>query len=255
MLLRTGKTPSGAEVAGHIRRLVRRIRRHWPDTHITLRGDGHYSRPEPMAWCEKNGVDYVFGLPGNAALHADPVIVTEADSCATDRAIRGDSQLRRYTETRYAAKSWGKTKRRVVARIEASPLGLDIRFVVTSLAKGSAEHIYDMLYCARGQAENLIKLHKSQLKSDRTFCRSANANQVRLILHTAAYWLMWALREAMPATSPLRTAKFATIRLRLLKVAARVVETASRIRIAFASACPDASIFRNIALTQRTAGP
>ena len=121
MLLRTGKTPSGVEVVGHIRRLVRRIRRHWPDTHITLRGDGHYGRPEPMAWCEKNGVDYVFGLPGNAALHADPVIVTEADSCATDRAIRGDRQLRRYTETRYAAKSWGKTKRRVVARIEARP--------------------------------------------------------------------------------------------------------------------------------------
>jgi hypothetical protein len=165
MLLRTGKTPSGAEVAGHIRRLVRRIRRHWPDTHITLRGDGHYGRPEPMAWCEKNGVDYIFGLLGNAALHADPVIVTEADSCATDRAIRGDSQLRRYTETRYAAKSWGKTKRRVVARIEASTLGLDIRFVVTSRAVDSAEHIYDILYCARGQAENLIKLHKSQLKS------------------------------------------------------------------------------------------
>jgi hypothetical protein len=255
MLLRTGKTPSGVEVAGHIRRLVRRIRRHWPDTHITLRGDGHYGRPEPMAWCEKNGVDYVFGLPGNAALHADPVIVTEADRCATDRAIRGDSQLRRYAETRYAAKSWGKTKRRVVARIEASALGLDIRFVVTSLAGGSAEHIYDILYCARGQAENLIKLHKSQLKSDRTSCRSANANQMRLIIHTAAYWLMWALREAMPAKTPLRTAEFATIRLRLLKVAARVIESASRIRIAFASACPDASIFRSIALTLRAAGP
>jgi hypothetical protein len=255
MLLRTGKTPSGAEVAGHIRRLVRRIRRHWPDTHITLRGDGHYGRPEPMAWCERNGIDYVFGLPGNAALHADPVIVTEADGCATDRAIRGDSQLRRYTETRYAAKSWGKNRRRVAARIEASTLGLDIRFVVTSLAIGSAEHVYDILYCARGQAENLIKLHKSQLKSDRTSCRSANANQMRLILHTAAYWLMWTLREAMPPKSPLRTAEFATIRLRLLKVAARVTETASRIRIAFASACPDASIFRSIALTLRAAGP
>jgi hypothetical protein len=128
MLLRTGKTPSGTEVAGHIRRLVRRIRRHWPDTHITLRGDGHYGRPEPMAWCKKNDIDYVFGLPGNAALHADPVIVAETDSCATDRAIRGGSQLRRYAETRYATKSWGRNRRRVVARIEASTLGLDIRF-------------------------------------------------------------------------------------------------------------------------------
>ena len=108
MLLRTGKTPSGAEMAGHVRRLIRRIRRHWPATHITLRGDGHYSRPEIMAWCEVHSIDYVFGLPGNKALHADPVIVTQGDACATDRALCGLVELRRYTETRYAAKSWGR---------------------------------------------------------------------------------------------------------------------------------------------------
>ena len=155
MLLRTGKTPSGAEVASHVRRLVRRIRRHWPTTRIMLRGDGHYGRPEPMAWCEANDVDYVFGLPGNTALHADPVIAAEGDACATDRALRELVELRRYAETRYAAKSWGTTKRRVVARIEASSLGLDIRFVVTSLKGGSPERIYDTLYCARGHAETV----------------------------------------------------------------------------------------------------
>jgi hypothetical protein len=208
-----------------------------------------------MCWCEANGVDYVFGLAGNAALHADPVIVTAADACATDRATRELVELRRYAEARYAAKSWGTHQRRVVARIEASSLGLDVRFVVTSLQDGSPERIYDTLYCARGQAENLIKLHKTQLRSDRTSCRSANANQMRLILHTAAYWLMWAVRRAMPKTAALRTAEFATIRLRLLKVAARVIETASRIRIAFASACPDAALFRSVALTLRTTGP
>ena len=255
MLLRTGKAPSGAETAGHIRRLIRRIRRHWPDTHITLRGDGHYGRPEIMACCEKNGIDYVFGLPGNKALHADPIIVSGGDACATDRVLRGLGELRRYAETRYAAKSWRTARRRVVARIEASSLGLDIRFVVTSIEAGSAEHIYDTLYCARGQAENLIKLHKTQLKSDRTSCRSANANQMRLILHTAAYWLMWKLRHAMPATATLRRAEFATLRLRLVKVAARVIEPASRIRIAFASACSDAALYRDLALTLRTASP
>jgi Transposase DDE domain group 1 len=255
MLLRTGKAPSGAETAGHLRRLIRRIRHHWPDTHITLRGDGHYGRPENMAWCEKNGIDYVFGLPGNTALHADPIIVSGGDACATDRALRGLGELRRYVETRYAAKSWGTAGRRVAARIEASSLGLDIRFVVTSIEHGSAEHIYDTLYCARGQAENLIKLHKAQLKSDRTSCRSANANQMRLILHTAAYWLMWKLRHAMPTTAALRSAEFATLRLRLVKVAARVIETASRVRIAFASACPDAALYRDLALTLRAASP
>ena len=255
MLLRTGKSPSGAETAGHVRRLIRRIRRHWGDTHITLRGDGHYGRPEIMTWCEANGVDYVFGLPGNKALHADPVIVSHGDACATDRALRGLGVLRRYAESRYAAKSWGPAKRRVTARIEASSMGLDIRFVVTSIEAGSAERIYDTIYCARGQAENLIKLHKTQLKSDRTSCRSANANQMRLILHTAAYWLMWKLRHAMPVTATLKNTEFTTIRLRLLKIAARVVETASRIRIAFASACPDAPLYRELAITLRAASP
>ena len=146
------------------------------------------------------------------------------------------------------------TDRRVVARIEAT-LGLDIRFVVTSLKGGSAEHIYDTLYCARGHAENLIKLHKTQLKSDRTSCRPANANQMRLFLHTAAYWLMWRLRQALPQSTALRTAEFATIRLQLIKVAARVIETATRIRIALASACPDAALFRHVALSLREASP
>ena len=122
-------------------------------------------------------------------------------------------------------------------------LGLDIRFVVTSLDVGSAEWIYDSLYCARGQAENLIKLHKTQLASDRTSCRSALANQVRLVLHTAAYWLMLTVRDAIPKARELATAEFATLRLRLLKIAARVVETTSRVRLAFAAACPEADLF------------
>ena len=197
MLLRTGKTPSGAEAAGHIRRLVRHIRRHWPKTHITIRGDGHYGRPEVMAFCEAHGIDYVFGLPTNAALRANPEIVKVADACAVKRAAENRVALRHYAETRYGAKSW-KCQRRVVARIEAGTLGMDIRYVVTSLAEGTAETIYDTVYCARGQAENLIKQHKTQLASDRTSCRSANTNQMRLILHTAAYWLMWRIQQAIP---------------------------------------------------------
>ena len=252
MLLRTGKTPSGAEAAGHIRRLVRHLRRHWGQTQITIRGDGHYGRPEVMTFCEAAGVDYVFGLPTNAALRADPVIVATADACAVKRAQEGRVVLRNYAETRYGAKSW-KCQRRVAARIEASTLGLDIRYVVTSLAKGSAEHIYDTLYCARGQAENLIKRHKVQLASDRTSCRSANANQMRLILHTAAYWLLWRIQQAIPKATALATAEFATLRLRLIKVAARVIESASRIRVAFASACPDETVFKDIATSLRTA--
>ena len=139
-----------------------------------------------------------------------------ADDIRTRRAIENLAVLRGYTETRHKAKSWDR-ERRTVARIEATMLGLDIRFVVTSLDVGSAEWIYDSLYCARGQAENLIKLHKTQLASDRTSCRSALANQVRLVLHTAAYWLMLTVRDAIPKVRELATAEFATLRLRAAK--------------------------------------
>ena len=137
--------------------------------------------------------------------------------------------------------TWNR-ERRAVARVEATRLGLDIRFVVTNVERGSPEWVYDSLYCPRGQAENLIKLHKSQLRSDRTSCRSALANQVRLVLHTAAYWLMLDVRNAIPKIRDLAKAEFTTLRLRLLKVAARVVETRHRVRIAFAAACPEADL-------------
>jgi hypothetical protein len=252
VLLRPGKTPSGKEVAGHLRRLLRRIRQHWPMTHVTIRGDSHYGRPEVMEFCEKNEIDYVFGLAGNAAL--DRAIEITADDIRTRRALSQAPVLRGYAETLYQAKSWSQV-RRACARVEATKLGLDIRFVVTSLPKGSAEHIYDTLYCARGQAENLIKMHKGQLASDRTSCRSPLANQMRLILHTAAYWLMLTIRDAIPIVHALANAEFATIRLRLLKLGARVIETASRIRLAFAAACPDAALVRHLATTICAAGP
>jgi hypothetical protein len=105
-----------------------------------------------------------------------------------------------------------------------------VRYVVTTL-KAGARHLYETLYCARGNAENFIKLHKSQLASDRTSCRDPKANQFRLILHTAAYWLMLGMRNAAPKRSPVSTAEFATIRVRLIKIAARVVEGAARIRV------------------------
>ncbi len=252
ILLRPGKTPSGREVRGHLRRLLRRIRRHWPNTRLTLRGDGHYARPEVMAWCEANAVDYIFGLPGNAVLSR--LVEAAADDVRVRRAEADAPVLRRYAEARYGAKSWG-CERRVAARIEASTQGLDIRFVVTNQAKGSAEWLYDGLYCERGQAENLIKLHKAQLASDRTSCRSALANQVRLVLHTAAYWLMLTVRDAIPKPQALATAEFTTLRMRLLKIAARITETATRVRIAFAAACPEAALFRGIALGFQPAGP
>src|SRR5260370_26818648 len=120
----------------------------------------------------------------------------------------------------------------------AARLGLDIRFSVTNLDHGSAEWLYETLYCARGQAENLIKLHKTQLSSDRTSCRSALANQVRLVLHTGAYWLMLAVRDAIPKARDLAKAEFATLRLKLLKMAAPPFEMPIPAPLAFPPPSP-----------------
>jgi hypothetical protein len=250
MILRPGKTPSGREAAGYLRRLYGRIRRHWPNTRLTIRGDGHYGRPELMDFCETHGLDYLFGVTGTPALAAKVDHI--ADPIRVERAERQAMAVRGFAQTRHAAKSW-KRQRRVVARIEATPMGLDIRYVVTSLETPSPEHIYATLYCARGQAENLIKLHKAQLKSDRTSCRSPLANQMRLILHTAAYWLMLTVRDAVPKTHALAKAEFATLRATLLKIGARIRETAHRVRIAFTAACPNAALFRALAIALRPA--
>ena len=124
---------------------------------------------------------------------------------------------------------------------------VDIRYVVTSL-KGSAQQLYENVYCQRGQMENLIKLHKAQMASDRMSCHSATANQVRLALHTAAYWLMLGLRDTIPQTDPLAKAEFVTIRERLIKIGARVIEHAARIRIQLPTSFPEGALFRAVAL-------
>src|SRR5712671_7428940 len=243
---------SGEEVGTVLKHVIKRIRRHWPKVDILVRGDSHYGRDEAMEWCEETqGVDYVFGFAGNDVL--DALTREAADAIAVQRALWGKDRLRGFKAFRYGAKSWDK-ERRFVARIEATPKGLDVRYVVTSL-KAGARHLYETLYCARGNAENFIKLHKSQLASDRTSCRDPKANQFRLILHTAAYWLMLAMRSAVPKRSPVSTAEFATIRLRLIKIAARVVEGAARIRVYLPTACPDRAVFRALAGRFCAAGP
>jgi len=251
VILREGKTPGGSEVRTVIRHVTRHIRKIWPKTRICWRGDSHYARPEAMAWCEANGIDYIFGLAGNDVLHTQSRVV--ADDLCVRRAETGEEKLRTWTEFRYAAKSWTQP-RRVVARLEATTQGFDARYIVTTL-EGSPGHLYETVYCARGQAENFIKLHKTQLASDRTSCRSPRANQFRLILHTAAYWLLHTMRAAAPKHSAWRTAEFMTLRLRLIKIAARVVEHASRIRVWLPTACPDAAIFRLLAGRFAAAGP
>jgi hypothetical protein len=234
MILRPGKTPDGAEVALVLRHVVRAIRARWPRVEIVARGDSHYCRPEALDWLERNRVGYVFGLAGNQVLLRK--VAHLADATAMARLVGEMAKARRYAEFRYAAMTW-QAERQVIARIEASGQGVDSRFIVTNLP-GAARWLYEDIYCARGQAENLIKAHKLHLASDRTSCTKATANQFRLLIHTAAYWLLHTLRSLAPKLSFWRDAQFDTIRLALLKVAARVTELATRIKVALPSCYP-----------------
>src|SRR5258708_3247937 len=256
-ILRPARTPKGTEVCTVVKHVTKRLRQHWPDTRIIWRGDSHYGRVEAMEWAENNGADYIFGLPGNAPL--DAMVAKTADNLRFHHARSSQAKLRTFASFTYQASSW-KQPRKVVARLECSlqpdeggttSAGMrqevDIRYVVPSL-KGSAQHLYENVYCQRGQMENLIKLHKAQLSSDRMSCHSATANQVRLALHTAAYWLMLGVRDAIPQTEPLAKAEFATIRERLIKIGARVIEHLARIRIQLPTSCPEGRLFRAVAL-------
>jgi Transposase DDE domain group 1 len=234
VILRPGKTPGGAEVALVVRHVVKAIRARWPRVEILIRGDSHYARPEAMTWCERNRIGYVFGLAGNQVLLTR--IAALAEDAAVSRVQGAAENVRRFGEFAYAAKTWS-VERRVIARVEASPRGSDSRFIVTNL-KGAPRWLYESVYCQRGQAENLIKAHKLHLASDRTSCTSATANQFRLLIHTAAYWLLHTLRGLAPRTSFWREAQFDTVRLALIKVAARVTELNTRIKVALPTCYP-----------------
>jgi hypothetical protein len=260
-ILRPARTPKGTEVRIVIKHVTKRMRRHWPKTRIVWRGDSHYGRVEAMDWADDNDADYIFGLAGNAALDAH--VAEAATNLRFHHVMSSKPKLRTFASFMYKAGSW-QQPRKVVARLECSlqpepaQTGMrqevDIRYVVTSLA-GSAQHLYEKVYCQRGQMENLIKLHKAQLASDRMSCHSATANQVRLVLHTAAFWLMHGVLAAIPRNNPLAGCEFATIRERLIKIGARVIEHVARIRIQLPTSCPEGALFRAVAFSLLPSGP
>jgi|TARA_B110000196_G_scaffold161746_1_gene138988 hypothetical protein len=253
-LLRPGKRPSGAEAAGILRHVIRRVRYNWPRVEIIVRGDGHYGTPEVMDLLEEQGCGYILGLPTNARLKL--IGQPWCEDVATRRALSGaghGDKVRRFFQTAYQAKSWSRA-RRVVARVEATSRGADIRFIVTNLP-GRAKLLYEKIYCARGRMENMIKDHKLYTKSDRTSCHRWEANQFRLFLHTGAYWLLHRLRRAAPRRSRWRTATFETLRRTFLKIAVRIEELKSRIKIALPSAYPHQPDLISIAGRVTALGP
>jgi hypothetical protein len=205
IILRPGKTPYGAEVALVLRHVIGHIRARWPA--VEIRHPRRYGRPEAMQRCERRGIGYIYGLAGN------PVLPRQVGPLAEDAAfgrIAGEAEkVRCYGDFHYAANRWN-VERRVIARVEAGPQGADSRLIVTNL-RSLPKSLYEKIYRARGQVENLINAHKLHLASDRTSCSKATANQFRLLNHTAAYWLMLSLRDLAPKASFWRDAQFDTI--------------------------------------------
>ena len=231
-LLRPGKRPSGEEAARVLRHVISRIRHNWPRVGITVCGDGHYGTPEVMDLLEDQGCGYIFGLPGNARL--TKIGHPWCEDVAVCRARSRKDKVRRFFQTGYQAQSWSR-ERTVIARVEATSKGSDIRFIVTNLP-GRAKVLYEKIYCARGRMENMIKEHKLYTRSDRTSCHRWEANQFRLFLHSGAYWLLHQLRQTAPRRSLWRKATFETLRRAFLKIAVRIEELKSRITIALPSA-------------------
>lgn len=241
-MLRSARRPTGAEVRAFLRRLVAGIRSHWPRVEILIRADSHYCAPEVLEFCRAARIDFLLGLASTTTLRRH-VETLEASTARRQEAAPGGEKLRRYKEFHDGAASWSRVER-IITRVEAGPQGTDTRFVVTNLAGGTARGIYEDLYCRRGQAENHIKAWKRHLAAERTSCCRATANQFRLMLHTGAYWLLWSLRRLMPKRSSWRVAQFDTLRLRLVKLASRVVALKTRVMLHLPSACPDKAILR-----------
>jgi hypothetical protein len=241
-LLRPGQRPSGSEARALLRRLIGALRARWPRVAIQVRADSHYTAPEVLDWCRANRMDYVLGLAPNPALHRH---VAELEGSTAERfaARAAGTKLRRYKQFYDAAGSWSRVER-IIARVEVGPQGADTRYILTNLEGGWPKKLYERLYCARGQAENHIKAFKNHLAADRTSCHEAEANQFRLFLHAGAYWLLWSLRHAMPRRSAWRVMQFDTLRLRLIKIAARVVEQKTQVKVHLPTSAPDQPSFR-----------
>jgi len=244
--LRPGKRPPGAEHAMLWVRLLASLRRHWPHTHILVRGDSHCATPEVFeVLAHRHGIDFVFGLAGKAVLlrQAAPVmqaargLYQQRTAHAQAHGERPPTSRRVYEEFSSAAGSWAQPWR-VIVKAEVLAAGDKPRFVVTSLEAPTPQQVYEDLYGARGNCENDIKAVKCDLHSDRTSATTFLANAMRLILSCAASVLHHALRTPTLAHTALATAQPATVILTLFKVATQSKQYKDRILLHLPTSCP-----------------
>mgnify|MGYP006295367343 CR=1 FL=1 len=238
--------PSNIDGSKHtraiLRLLVRRFREVWPEVKIVVRGDSGFCRWRTMRWCENNNVFYVLGLARNKVLErlSEPFMRQAETAHQHTR-----TKVRSFHDILYAAKTWDR-ERRVILKAEHLDQGANARYVVTNLSDLTPQDIYDGLYTARGDMENRIKEQQLYLFADRTSCHKFVANQFRVLLASAAYVLIEHIRRTALKGTELSRAQVSTIRLKLFKIAARVVTSVRRVIFHLSSSCPYQQLFRQI---------
>lgn len=254
--LRTCDHDGAQGVVPALEQIVAALRQRFPHARIIVRADSGFCREDILAWCEgQSEVDYVIGLPKNPVL-IDRLGPALADARAR-RCLSGADSTRVFTEFEYQTqKSWSQA-RRVIGKAEVSAQGDNPRFVVTSLPAGNFPEaieeapqrfapapLYEQLYCARGEMENVLKQQVLDLEADRMSTHYLASNQLRLWLATFAYLLLERLRTLGCAGTELARATAGTIRLKLLKVAGAVKVSVRRVYIQLSSADPLQELFR-----------
>ena len=241
--LRESNQDAAAGSVEEVERIVGRLRRVWPEAEIVLRGDSGFCRDELMSWCVQHRVDYAFGFAKNSRLLKS---IRKQMHKAQRRHAETGKPARVFHQFRYRTRaSWSK-KRRVVGKAECLDKGKNPRFVVTSLTKMEARRLYEDFYCARGEMENRIKEQQLDLFADRTSTALMRSNQIRLYFSSIAYCLMQALRELGLAGTKMAKAQCSTIRVRLLKIGARVRVTVRKVWISMASGHPARELFGTV---------
>lgn len=243
-VLRPGNVHASYGTITLLKRIFRIVREAFPGVKFMIRGDCGFAMPEIYRWLESAPenegkiVKYVIGIPRNARL-SEKGEATSRYAGAIYEETAG--KVRLFGEFSHQAKTW-KRERRIIHKSEVTIQGVNNRFVITNIDNVSPEDVYDGLYVRRGQMENRIKELKNGLYMDRTSCSSFLGNQFRVFLTLATFLLFQEIRRN-PAESELETAQVETLRLKLLKIGARVKETVRRIKISFASSFPLQNLF------------
>jgi len=227
-ILKPGRRSKSVNVFAILRRLVNYLHQYWPDTLVILRGDGHFCSKEFMDWSHTDQTTgFITGLTGNKTLNMLAKVTIES---AEREFKQYGKPVKRYHSFQYKAGTW-ENPQRVVVKVEVNSFGTNVRYITSNLKVVRAKALYELGYCARGNAELRIKEHKTYLLSDRMSCNSFLANQFRLFLHSAAYVLIHTLQTEMLKGTKYCKATMKTIQLKIIKVAAKVNFMKTKVKI------------------------